>query len=480
VRFVDAVCRSAQDPFGASMQFLEALGYLYEGDAYIFSVFAHGDEDRHPDFRQALFRDEPYSTDERAKYETLSDDNKEAVLGFETVLLHELTHQIDTLTTPMAALLHTMQVEEFGRLVPVFRSLAARPALDISDPLARSAVLPDHPVRAALRNDGHLEAVEELLAYTAQLRPFDGIAASDVTPGWGEDRGYIALFGEPFEAVTLFGETRTIRRSDSHRPVTLQSVLETHSLANCLSHILWRFRDDPATGAREMTRYLHRFYPAGADDYRFVFDAMAKFLGFADFPAALDQLAKTGVTSLDQIPVLAGLLGWAALHSAQPTERLVYSADYLRVSIKDGVHFDSPPDLLRHIDQQAGLLPTADEALELARQLVREQRSRVPPRPEGLAGHFIFVLETVERELTTRIDRGHGLGDPVGTPNLGNPARYLTAEQVDEFGGMYRPDPAYDSWRQLRTLMLARRKPSADKHDALAAWLAKAKPDKIP
>ena len=82
------------------------------------------------------------------------------------------------------------------------------------------------------------------------------------------------------------------------------------------------------------------------------------------------------------------------------------------------------------------------------------------------------MLDTVEHELTTRIDRGYGLGDPVGTPNAGNPACYLTAEQVDEFGGMYHPDPAYDSWRQLRTLVLARRQASAKKHDAIAAWLA--------
>jgi hypothetical protein len=453
------------------MQFLEALGHLYEGDAYIFSVFAHGDEDGRPDFRQALFRDKPYSADERARYETLSDDDKEAVLGFETVLLHELTHQIDTLTTPMAALLHTWQLDEFIRLVPVLRSLAARPALDISAPLARSAALHGHPVRAALRSDGHLESIEELLAYTTQLRPFDGIAAPDVTPGWGDDRGYIALFGEPFEAVTLFGKTHTIRRSETHRPVTLQSVLETHSLANCLRHILRRFRDDPPVGAREMSRYLHRFYPAGGDDYRFVIDAIAMFFGFADFPAALDGLAETGVTSLDQIPVLAGLLAWAALHSSQPTERLVYSAEYVRASINGGVHFDSPADILRHIDQQSGRLPAADEGLETARQLVRQQRLRVPPRPEGLAAHFIFVLDTVEDELKTRIERGHGLGDPVGTPNSGNPARYLTPAQVDEFGGIYRPDPAYNSWRQLRTLVLARRKPSAQKHAAIAAWL---------
>ena len=453
------------------MQFLDELGRLYKGDAYTFSALAHGDKDRRPDFRQALFRDKPYSAKERAWYEELSDDDKEAVLGFETVLLHELTHQIDTLTTPMAAWLHTWQLEEFIRLVPVLRSLAACPALDISAPLARSAMVPDHPVRETLRNDGNLEAVEELLTNTAQLRPFDGIAAPDITPGWGDNKGYIALFGEPFEAVTLFCETHTMRRPGALRPVTLQSVLETRSLANCLRHILWRFRDDPPAGAREMTRYLHCFYPASGDDYRFVLDAIAKFYEFADFPAALDGLAGTGVISLDQIPVLAGLLGWAALHSSQPTERLVYSAEYVRASIQSGVNFDSPEDVLRHIDQEAGQLPMVDEALETARQLVREQRMRVPPRPEGLATHFKFVLDTVDHELTTRIERDYGLGDPVGTPNFGNPARYLTAPQVDAFGGVYRPDPAYDSWRQLRTLVLARRKPSAHKHAAIAAWL---------
>ena len=113
----------------------------------------------------------------------------------------------------------------------------------------------------------------------------------------------------------------------------------------------------------------------------------------------------------------------------------MYSSEYVRASIKSGVHFDSPEDILRHIDQEAGRLPTAGDALELARQLVREQRLRVPPRPEGLAAHFIFVPDTVEHELTTRIERGYGLGDPVGMPNFGTPARYLTAAQFAEFAG---------------------------------------------
>jgi hypothetical protein len=460
------------------MQFLETLGYLYEGDAYVFSSFAHGDQDRLPDFRQALFRSEPYSPDERSEYEALSDDAKEEVLGFETALLHELTHQIDTLTTPMAALLHMWQVEEFIRLEPALRSLAARPTLDISAPIARSVVRADHPVRVALSCDGHLQGVEELLAETSQLRAFDGIGPADIEPGWRNsegriETGYIMLFDDVFESVTVFGNTRTMRKP-SVRPVTVQSVLETHALSNCLRQILWRFRDDPATGAREMIRYLQCFYPTGADDYRFVFDAIGRFFGFADFEAALDGLAQTPVTSLDQIPTLAGMLAWAALHSSQPTERLVYLADYLRTSIANQKHFDSPLDVLRHLDKETERLPMADDALKGSRQLVREQRLRVPPHPKGLANHFLSMLDAVDRELTTRIDRGYGLGDPVGMPNEGNPARWLTREQVDRFGGRYRPDPAYDSWRQLRTLLFARRRRSAQKHAAITEWLSSA------
>lgn len=458
------------------MQFLETLGYLYEGDAYVFSALAHGDADLRPDFREALFRGEPYSTDERSDYEALGDDAKEEVLGFETVLLHELTHQIDTLTTPMGALLHMWQVEEFIRLAPVLRDLAARPTLDISEPIRRSVVSVDHPVRAALRCDGHLEGVEELLVYTSELRSFDGVGVGDVAPGWRDDEGrvetgHVVLFGDVFEPITLFGSARTIRKAGVW-PVTVKSVLETHALSNCLRHILWRFRDDPGVGAREMIRYLQCFYATGVDDYRFVFDAMGRFFGFADFEAALDGLAESPITSLDQIPVLAGLLAWAGLHSTQPTERLVYLADYLRTSIANQVPFDSPRDVLRHFDEEAGQLTTADEALESCRQLVRAQRARVPPCPKGLADHFLSVLDVVDHELTTRIDRGYGLGDPVGTPNEGNPARFLTREQVDEFGGRYDPDPAYDSWRRLRTLLLARLHPSTQKHAAIAEWLS--------
>src|SRR6202012_1946678 len=98
--------------------------------------------------------------------------------------------------------------------------------------------------------------------------------------------------------------------STADDPMPIQTVLETRALANCLRHILWRFRDDPVVGAREMKRYLACFYPPSADDYRLVFDALARLFGFADLPAALDGLAHTPVESLDQLPVLAGLVGW--------------------------------------------------------------------------------------------------------------------------------------------------------------------------
>ena len=479
MRFVDAVRLSTQDPFGGSMQFLETLGYDYGGDAYVFSAIAHGDQDRHPDFREALFRSEPYNEHEQSLYESLSDGAKEEVLGFETVLLHELTHQIDTLATPIAALLHMWQVEEYIRLVPAFISLDACQALDFSEPIARSVVRAGHPVREALRESGHLPDIEQLLAETSQLRAFDGVGPSDIAPGWLNDQGQIEagriqFFDDLLEPVSLLGNIRTIRVPGA-RPVTLRSVLETHALSNCVRHILWRFRENPEIGAREAVRYLQCFYPLGlADEYRFVFDALSRFCGYADFEAALEGLASTSITSLDQIPVFAGLLAWAALHSTQPTERLVYLADYLGTSLRDGKHFDAPLDVLRHLDREAGQLPMAAEALELSHQLVREQQSRVPPEPGGLADHFLSMLKAVEQEMRMRIDRGFELGDPVGTPNQGNPARYLTTDQVDQFGGRYRPDAAYDSWRQLRTLLMARRCPTPKKRDALSKWVSSA------
>jgi hypothetical protein len=477
VRFVDAVRLSSQDPFGGSMQFTETLGYLYDGDAYVFSAIAHADQDGVPDFREALSRQDPYSEFERSHYEALPDSAKENVLAFETVLLHELTHQIDTLTTPVGALLHMWQVEEFIRLVPVLALLMADPDLDISEPIGRAIARPGHPIREALSASGHLTDIEDLLAETSQLRALDAVGPADVATGWrypeGQVEGYVRLFNDIYEAVTVFGGTRTLRKPGARRPVTLRSVLETHALSNCVRHILWRFRGDPAVGAREVIRYLRCFYPPGlADDYRFVFDAVSRFSGFADFETALSELAETPVTSLDQIPVFAGLLAWAALHSGAPTERLVFLADYLRTRMEEGTPFDSPRDVLRHFDQETGLLPTAVEALELGRQAMREQRARILPAPERLADHFNSMLEAVERELTTRIDRGYGLGDPLGMPNEGNPARYQTSEQADLFGGSYRSDPAYARWRQLRTLLLARRCPSADKRDALAEWLS--------
>lgn len=467
--FLDAIRRSAQDPFGGSIEFDAALGGLYGREAYVFSAIVHPDEeDGRPDFRQAFVRGEPYSEYERSLYENLSDEAKLEVLGFETVLLHEITHQIDTFTTPFGAVLQVWQVEEFIRLFPVICTFALNPALDISKPLTRSL--------DSLDPSDHRDFIEELFADTGQIRTLDDFGPGDVAPGWHyEDKsleGRIMLFEDGYEAVTIFGRVRTIR-NPAGRVVTLRGVLETHALSNCLRRIVWRFRDDPAVGARETLRYLRFFYPPGlAEDYRFAFDAVSRALGFADLEDLLEWEGHLSHESLEQIPMLAGLLSWTALHSGDPPERLVFVADYLAGRLREGKGFASPGDILRHLDELAEVAPSATEALELGREAVRVQRQRIPPEPTGLSVHFDSMLAAVDRELTLRIGRGTGLGDPVGTPNEGNPAPYLRPAQAETFGGQYGSDPDYVRWRLLRTLLLSRYRRSADKHAALREWFA--------
>jgi hypothetical protein len=271
---------------------------------------------------------------------------------------------------------------------------------------------------------------------------------------------------DDYEAVTIFGRVRTIR-SSAGQVLTLRGVLETHALSNCLRRIVWRFRDDPAVGAREMLRYLRFFYPPGlAEAYRFAFDALARALGFPDLEGLLEWGGHRSHESLEQIPILAGLLSWAALHSGDPPERLVFIADYLAGRLRSGKGFASPRDVLRHFDDLVEVAPSAAESLDLRRKAVRVQRQRIPPEPTGLAAHFDSMLVVVDRELTLRIERGNGLGDPVGTPNEGNPAPYLRPEQAETFGGHYGSDPDYLRWRLLRTLLLSRYCRSADKHAA--------------
>lgn len=451
------------------MDFDEALGELYGREAYVFSAITHPDPvDGRPDFRTALARREPYSEYERSLYENLPDEAKLEVLGFETVLLHELTHQIDTFTTPFGAMLQMWQVEEFIRLLPAIRTFALNPALDISKPLTRSL--------DSLDPSDYRDFIEELFVDTGQMRTLDDFGAGDIAEGWHyEDEsleGRIMLFRDDYEAVTIFGRVRTIR-SPAGRVLTLRGVLETHALSSCLRRIVWRFRDDPAAGAREMLRYLKFFYPPGlAEDYRFAFDALARALGFADLEGLLEWDGHRSHESLEQIPILAGLLSWTALHSGDPPERLVFIADYLARRLREGKGFASPRDVLRHFDQLAEVAPSAAEALELGREAVRVQRQRIPPEPKGLAAHFDSMLATVDRELTLRIERGTGLGDPVGTPNEGNPAPCLKPAQEETFGGHYGADPDYLRWRRFRTLLLSCYCRSADKHAALREWLA--------
>lgn len=449
------------------MDFDEALGELYGREAYVFSAIAHPDPvDGRPDFRTALARREPYREYERSLYENLPGEAKLEVLGYETVLLHELTHQIDTFTTPFGAMLQMWQVEEFIRLFPVVCKFALNPALDISKPLTRSL--------DSLDPSDYRDFIEELFADTGQMRTLDDFGSGDVAEGWHYAdeslEGRIMLFRDDYEAVTIFGRVQTIR-SPAGRVLTLRGVLETHALSNCLRRIVWRFRDDPAAAAREMLRYLRFFYPPGlAEDYRFAFDALARALGFADLEGLLEWDGHRSHESLEQIPILAGLLSWTALHSGDPPQRLVFIADYLAGRLREGKGFASPRDVLRHFDQLAEVAPSAAEALELGREAVRVQRQRILPEPKGLAAHFDSMLATVDRELTLRIERGTGLGDPVGTPNEGNPAPYLKPAQEETFGGHYGAD--YLRWRLLRTLLLSCYCRSADKHAALRKWFA--------
>jgi hypothetical protein len=472
--FVDAVGRSIQDPFGSSIVFLDDLGTRLEGEELAFVCRSFAGASGLGDHRVAFAREEPFDEKERYLYECLPDESKLAVLAFDTMLLHEVTHQIDTTMTPFAGMVHMLQVEEFLRLTPLFEGLVGEPEIDISEPLVRSALVGGHPVRERLRALDQLECFEELLILSAEFRALDAIGAADVTAGWCGKPGDHPFLGEAMERVTLFGKVLTIRRRGAMRPVTVKTVLETRALSNCLRRILRRFRDDLPLAAREMCRYVDCFYPANSSEYRGVLDAVATFFGYQDIQGTIEgQAAYDSIRAVDQPLVIASLVCWAGLHSWNVTERLILAADFVQALKDNQIAADGPKDFLDLFDAQQS--PTARDALDRARELVREQRKRVPAAPRPLAAHFLHVLDATERRLTARIDRDLGLGDPVGTPNCGNPALYMSLEQADDVSGAYRPPPEFAQWSRLRTLVLHRQSRSQGKRAAVREWLSAAR-----
>jgi hypothetical protein len=469
-RFIDGVRLSFQDPFRSSIAYAENLGSLLSQDELAFVTRSFLGEDGTGDHRVAFVREEPFDETEFVLYNELPDESKLGVLAFDTVLLHEVTHQIDTTITPFAGLLHMLQVEEFLRLTPVLVALAADPDLNVSAPLVRSARVEGHPVRERLRAFGQLESFEELLAMSSQVRALDGIASADVTPGWCGQTHSHTFLGEEMERVTLFGEVLTLRPYGATRPVNLRTVLETRALSNCLRRILWRFRDDLSLAAREMLRYLDWFYPAEADEYRAIVDAVAKFFGYRDLHSTIVGQARESVMAVDQPLVVASLVCWASLHSSDITDKLIMAARFLQDVRSNQWQYPGPSALLNGFDEQTWQPRRAHETLATALELVQEQRKRASQAPDPLAHHFHHVLSTAERRLTARIDQNLGLGDPMGTPNYGHPALYMSLEQADDLSGSYRPSPAFDQWRRLRTLVLHRRRPSHEKRAAISRW----------
>jgi hypothetical protein len=446
--------------------------------AYAFFYFAYSDPEGRLHNWHPLLDREPYSAARTNCVEPLSDQYRELddrarlhVLAFETFLLHELTHLVDHLATPYGAMFQFRLCEEYLVLGPILEHLSSAQGPDLSVPLYR------------YRRAGG-GAIDQTLAGAAALaRSFwaaeKPVNARHVTMGWpGAASDVLRLLGQDLRLAVAAGtlDTVLVPGSPAHFP-TPRAVIEARALANCMKHILGRFRDDAELAGGELVRYLNEYYHVSEVDpaYRFVLDLFARWYGYPHVEkvvAAQSTHANASYELLDRVPTFIQVTTWFALLGPDPVARLLVALKHLEDTADQGRRFDGVEDWIADLVgfEPEPTLNARLQAVAGYATALRERNDATNPHP-ALREHFDEVLARVQRQALRR--RGEGTRPRLLVPPQGNlVTQDFIEHDADDLGGLYAGGPAVERWFNLREMLFFSALTSEHKRAEIATYLS--------
>jgi len=407
-----------------------------------------------------------------AHYERLDAEQKNEVLGFVALTLHELTHHIDFLTTPFGVNFHAKTCREYINFQAFSQFLLADHKLV---PAGFLAYFEDYLIQGGMalpetasRSWEHLRG--QVLTFEAwgdggMVRP----RKKRIQPGWGENRNPVQLLGNALHKVTVNGFFLTVgipHHLDWYlRPLTL---FETRAIANSVLWILYLL-DQKGSAVEDVRSFLRAFYPKETcpPDYWLIFDLLANLWGYAGFD---ELLAGGSCNALRQVLMLASGASWYALHApppmgpdsgltSNPVVRLLCFLQSLNAAAKQKLKFES---LVAFADQIDGSdlgrqydCPRVSEILSFCISFLSHHTSmnKTAVRDTELQRHFARIFKIQFDQMKKRITDGYA--SILSMPEHGNPYFALeTDKEADQLLFEYKPSARVEGWFAFRQNLL--------------------------
>ena len=455
--YKDIISRSEYNQFTASFDFSAELPRSLgdtSGEAWFFCSQAYGDEQGLFTSGGPIMRQLAFDTELVNEYRELSDNGRTVVLGFETFFLHELTHNVDLLSTLTGWTFHTHLVLEYLMLRPALPNISKWSEFDLRGSLWR------HADRLLPYSDDAVD-LRKIQTWFASMRSLNAV---DIKPGWRGRVGLARIFNRDFEPVTVLNDVSSIRVPHEHDVcLTHASILEARAVAHSLRHVLHCFREEPELARMEAMRYLDEYYPVkeARADYLFMLDVVAG--GIHGLNSYRDVLAKAppSVLHFEQVPTLVSILCWYALQGPDPIERLMIALVIFEKHAQQR-KFENPGDILRMLLEKipqyaSSKVKDVPDMIEHVRK-----RNRVENPDEAIRAHFANVLAALHHQLRSSID--NNFVTPFGLPPNGNVAIgvFVDENAPSQITGQYDCGPEFRQWLQLREELLYRNRGSGD------------------
>lgn len=423
-----------------------------------------------------------YSRKTLNNYITLSDNAKTVVLWYETILLHELTHFIDHFISFTGFAFHMYLIRDYLTLMPLLKHFNAHQDIDISAPLLEVLRMSTHKQMRMNEHD-YQNIYSDLERIKLNLDVLMGkkeINRRDIKEGWWQKcKATVSLLYQDLECITIGDEYTVLIPGYNNQFLRLSTLFEGRAIANCLRHIIHKFRLCPELAVSEIRRYLNTYYPEGKThvDYLFILNLLAGIYANSSFcelieiqaKIALKMQPKKAILLLEQIPVFLSSLTWFALNYTNPISAFLTGTCALENTLAAGkVNFNQPIDLLNKL---AIILPSdfdLNAKLQITVKKIQEQREQLSQINDAdIKFHFTHICNILEYQLRRRI--GFGFISPLALPWNGNPIPFFTEIDWDHFGGLYQCSSRFKEWIYLRELLNKRR----CKRDEISAWFTK-------
>ncbi len=414
------------------------------------------------------------------QFERLTEDERLEVLCLYTAPIHEFRHHADMVLTPFGARFHIQLAAEYL----AFQVLS--PFL-----LQNQEMMPPGPLKAletqmqALGQSVPAEWQPIFSNFKRQVLSFEACTDFRGMIPMGsatvrDPRAVMRVLDFEMEQVTVNGLAVTFSpKSKPNWYLRASTLLEGRAVIASLSWILWTL-EGYENLASSASAYIETLYPPDEnDDYRFLLDVAARWMGAATIE---EGLAQQDPALVRRILFMVDSAAWFALHA--PTKeaqgqrvnenlfRRFFFALQEMEQVYDRGYAGSPLKLLSTLEtseraQKFSVMPLT-QGVESTLDALRQARGEVLPRlwQQEMRDHFLYVFDQLTTALEIRLEQGYVA--PLAAAHEGNLLLYVDSKHRFLLEP-YHPKRWVGEWFRFRNQSIFRPDSAASKRRHLAA-----------